>query len=168
MARKPNTKCIVCNKKFYKRLSQKTSSRHFCSWACYCAWRSSDADPRAISMRQCGVCKKEFRPARREQKFCSVRCAASRPLQKRKNGRGKNKSQWVLACLKNRGWDGKCMIAGCNYSTVMDAHRIVAGKDGGEYNCDNVCAICPNHHAEIHRLKCNIVRVADSEFVLVC
>ena len=45
---------------------------------------------------------------------------------------------------------------GCNYSNTIDLHRIVNGKDGGEYTLDNICAICPNHHQEVHRLKFKI------------
>lgn len=49
------------------------------------------------------------------------------------------------------GWDGSCMVIGCEYDKTTDVHRFVHGLDGGEYTPENSFAVCPNHHAEEHR-----------------
>jgi hypothetical protein len=38
------------------------------------------------------------------------------------------------------GWKGPC-----------DKHRLVAGKDGGNYRAENVIVVCPNCHRLLHR-----------------
>lgn len=43
------------------------------------------------------------------------------------------------------GWDGPC-----------DIHRIIFGKDGGEYTKGNVLEVCPNCHRLIHLGKLQI------------
>jgi hypothetical protein len=43
------------------------------------------------------------------------------------------------------------MVDGCSYARTVDLHRLVPGRDGGEYVVGNMVAICPNHHAEVHR-----------------
>lgn len=151
--RTPNTKCYTCGVHFYKRPGTKAITKHhFCSRECYRSWRITH-DERRRRKKNCKFCSARFLPARREQVFCSVKCAASRPLNKRRNGAGKNRSSSLLDKLRELGWDGKCMVGGCEYQEFHEVHRIVSGKDGGKYETENIAAICPNHHREIHILK---------------
>ena len=43
------------------------------------------------------------------------------------------------------------MVKSCSYNRTHDIHRLIPGKDGGEYILGNMFALCPNHHAEVHR-----------------
>lgn len=56
------------------------------------------------------------------------------------------------------------MIDGCNYNKCYDLHRI---KEGGEYIVGNAFAICPNHHAEIHRNIIQVEKVNDYTLIIV-
>lgn len=161
MARTVNTICRICGKHFYKRPSQKEQyNKHYCSLKCRSKGQFKN------KTKVCKICKNEFEYKRTEQKFCSVKCAASRPRKDRINGKGKNKSQTVLKLFKLNGWDKKCMIKGCNYNFLLDVHRIMQGKDGGKYVYDNTVAICPNHHAEIHRLNKKIKKINNFVYIL--
>ena len=53
------------------------------------------------------------------------------------------------------------MVEGCSYSTTFDIHRVITGKDGGEYVVGNMFAICPNHHAEVTRGIITLIKVND-------
>lgn len=160
MPRTLNSICAVCGKKFYKRPSQKTG-KDFCSISCYGVWKTKP------KLKKCENCDKTFQYKRRDQRFCSLFCAANRPRSERKSGVGKNKSQGILERLSSMGWGGKCMIVECDYSKTMDVHRVINGKEGGKYTDDNACAICPNHHAEIHRLNCNINKIGKFRFEML-
>ena len=63
----------------------------------------------------------------------------------------KNTTILRIATLKSAFNFDSCMVEGCSYNTTYDVHRFVHGKHGGEYVIGNMFAICPNHHAEIHR-----------------
>jgi len=152
MGRTVNTKCKICGKFFYKRPSHKEKySDHHCSLKCRAKDQIKD------KKRTCKKCGEIFEYKRTEQQFCSVRCAASRPRKERKNNNGKNRPQTLLNLLKEDGWNGKCMVNTCNYELLLDIHRIIHGKDGGQYTRNNIVAICPNHHAEIHRLNKKLI-----------
>lgn len=162
MGRNSNTICKVCGKDFYKRPSDKEKySNHYCSINC----RSKDRSKKNKD-RICETCGKVFRYKRKDQKFCSLECVASRPRLDKWNGNGKNKSQKILSTLKNNGWNGKCMIDGCEYELLFDIHRIIEGKDGGEYVQDNIIVICPNHHQEIHRLNKTVKFIKEFTYTL--
>ncbi len=159
IGRTSNSICEQCGKQFYKRPTQKANSANdFCSMLCYGKWK--------IKTKNCVLCGKEFHPHRREQRFCSVSCAASRPRQEKWNGAGKSKVRKLLGTLSELGWDGSCMICGCAYLATIDLHRIVNGKHGGIYAIDNLCALCPNHHAEVHRLKYQLIRIDSFVFAI--
>ncbi len=68
--------------------------------------------------------------------------------------------------FKHLGWNQECMIENCVYNKVIDMHRIIPGKKGGKYAINNVAIICPNHHAEVHRLKKKIIKIKEFEFKL--
>ncbi len=55
------------------------------------------------------------------------------------------------------------MIQGCEYRRTLDIHRLKPGKDGGKYEIGNAFALCPNHHAEVHRGLVVLVKVSDFE-----
>jgi hypothetical protein len=65
--------------------------------------------------------------------------------------------------LQNYFQFNSCMIRGCNYGKTFDIHRYISGKDGGKYEIGNMFAICPNHHAEIHRGVIQIVKINNCE-----
>ena len=54
-----------------------------------------------------------------------------------------------------------CMVRGCKYDKTFDIHRYLAGADGGEYVIGNMFAICPNHHAEVHRGLASFEKIND-------
>ena len=50
---------------------------------------------------------------------------------------------------------GSCTICGWNEGSCH-RHRMVMGKDGGEYANGNVFMLCPNHHQLLHLGLLNI------------
>lgn len=162
MGRVLNTECKVCGRLFYKRPSQKKKHpNHYCSLECNYKGR-----PLKYKDRVCKTCGKIFRHNKRGQMFCSLSCAASRPRSEKWNGHGKNRSKILFKLFGERGWNGECMINGCEYSNTLDVHRIIEGKNGGEYNLDNTIIVCPNHHAEIHRLRLEINLLNKFNYIL--
>ena len=159
MARTSNTICEICNKHYYKRPSQK-GGRDFCSMKCYATGKIID------KTKTCEKCKKKYTYNRRYQRFCSLRCATTRKRTVRVNGNGRNKTRTVQQDLKAIGWDGMCMIVGCFYNKTLDNHRVVKGVDGGTYDLYNVSVLCPNHHAEVHRLKLILTKKGKFAFEL--
>ena len=146
MTRTENAVCSYCEVGFWRKPSRPpTKTGDFCSTPCYAEWR------REKNKRVCPICDEDFYPKRREQRFCSLLCATSRPRKVRVNGRGKNHKETLRKELFEKGWDGVCMIQKCKYNRTIDIHRLVAGKDGGIYSPKNIVALCPNHHAEAHR-----------------
>ena len=100
----------------------------------------------------CLICNNLFKAKKNKIKFCSRECS-------NKNRRGKtyskdswgNKSKQRLNLLKSTFNFESCMVEGCVYNKTYDIHRVIEGKDGGEYVIGNMFAICPNHHAEVTR-----------------
>lgn len=144
--RKPNTTCLLCSKSIYRRPSEIKKGKVYCSQAC-CRKYRGEFD--LIPCQHCGV---KFKPQKRTSKFCSRTCSNSgrKGLKYTKNAKW-NKHRQRLELLK-RTFDFKtCMVRGCKYNKTYDIHRLTYGKDGGKYEVGNMFAICPNHHAEIHR-----------------
>jgi hypothetical protein len=145
--RKSNTKCEVCGKVFYKRPSQQQITNHdYCSRECYKIGITTDKH------KICEVCGESFEYHKPSQRFCSIKCVASRPREIKWNGAGKHRARTIQSRLKDEGWDGNCMIEGCGYNLTLDVHRVVPGYSGGTYTTNNTAVICSNHHQEIHRL----------------
>jgi len=44
----------------------------------------------------------------------------------------------------------KCFFCDENDQSLLDAHRIIPGKDGGKYIPTNILCICSNCHRRIH------------------
>jgi len=47
-------------------------------------------------------------------------------------------------CIRARDYKTQCPL--CGWYGPLDSHRLVPGKDGGEYLLGNVINICPNCH----------------------
>ena len=63
-------------------------------------------------------------------------------------------SAWKRALLE---WYGnKCMIPGCNYNKILEAHHKLYKQDGGKMTRENGILLCPNHHAEVHHGLLNL------------
>ena len=58
------------------------------------------------------------------------------------------------------------MVKGCTYSRTYDVHRLIPGCKGGKYEIGNMFAICPNHHAEIHRQIAKAEKINDHQLKL--
>jgi hypothetical protein len=157
--REPNVKCSNCDVEFYKRPGQSRKTGSFCSTHCYAIWRKE------AHKKTCEVCAEEFYPKRREQRFCSLVCSASRPRVLKWNGKGKNFKATVRQRLKNEGWNGICMVQGCSYNRTHDIHRLIGGIAGGEYTPGNTFAICPNHHAEVHRGLIELKKIGKGKLI---
>lgn len=46
--------------------------------------------------------------------------------------------------------DGQCLFCKEDDYTILDAHRIVPGTEGGEYHNENILTVCANCHRLIH------------------
>lgn len=42
---------------------------------------------------------------------------------------------------------GRCLFCEC---TILHAHRVVPGAEGGNYDWQNVLPLCPSHHSAVH------------------
>lgn len=153
----PNCECIVCKKKIYKRPHDIERGRMYCSKQCV-----------GISQRRpqqkCEGCGKLFKPQSPRQRMCSRQCVWS--MKKPRTNTeysGDNKPQRRLAELKAKTGFTKCMVEGCEYNKTYDIHRIIPGRKGGEYVFGNMFAICPNHHAEVHRKICVLIKINNSQ-----
>jgi len=158
--RKANTTCRVCNKGIYRRPFELES------YGCnvYCSKKCMYAD-RAL-IKTCPVCRLNFK-AKPKQTYCSKQCSGKTTRNRLGTKKGyrkqKNLTEIRLEELR-RVFDFKtCMVQGCNYDRTFDIHRLVPGKDGGQYTIGNMYAICPNHHAECHRGLIWFTKISDYE-----
>lgn len=145
--RKPNTKCVICNKPIYRRPVdlQRSKGRAFCGMACY-----------GISCRNetpCLICGKPIL-ARFHKKTCSRSCANKhRAGIQYKIGRPRDKvvSERALKIrlIENRG--KKCERCGFDKIEILHVHH----RDRNRKNCDlnNLELICPNCHYTEHYLE---------------
>lgn len=46
--------------------------------------------------------------------------------------------------------EGKCFFCEESKYELLDAHRILEGKDGGKYNWENMLILCANCHRKCH------------------
>lgn len=145
--RKPNTKCIICEKQIYRRPFEieNTKGRVFCGAACYGA-----------SCRKenfCTVCRKAIL-ASMNKKTCSRGCAnknraginykINRPNDKVLSSRNlKNK------LLEERG--EKCERCSYKKSEILQVHH--KNRNKIDNSLENLELICPNCHYEEHYSK---------------
>lgn len=158
MDRKPNTECCVCKKPIYRRPYQIEKTKNlYCSRACLTTIQ------RTRNEATCEYCGVKFFPkhSSKNPKTCSRTCS-------NKNRRGvkyvkqsSNHSKERLELLKSKFNFCSCMVEGCEYNKTYDVHRLVEGKNGGKYEIGNMFAICPNHHAELHRGLIELCKVND-------
>ncbi len=156
--RKPNAICMKCGAEFYRRPSQAAKyNKAFCSMKCFGASKVNPDTP-------CEGCKKPFHGKRKEQRFCSAACASKRPRPRTGKYAGtniRNPTSHNLAKLHSRFEFSTCMVEGCTYARTFDVHRLIPGVAGGKYEVGNMFALCPNHHAEIHRKIATAEKVSD-------
>lgn len=155
---KPNTHCCQCGKETYKKpwilLAQKPV---YCSTHCY---NLTKIKPEQHI--QCSYCGLGFSTRNAKRKFCSQSCAnKSRAGTVYKKRITVSTSYLKLQLLQQTFGFSNCMIEGCEYNKVYDIHRLVKGEDGGLYVIGNMFAICPNHHAEIHRGIIEVEKISD-------
>lgn len=145
--RNPNTKCVVCSKKIYRRpfVLRKNKGRVFCSMSCF-----------GISCRKevpCIVCNKPILSGLK-RKTCSRSCSninRSGLKYKINSPKDKVKSQRALKIrlLKNRGYN--CERCDYNKYEILQVHH--KDRDRDNNNFDNLELICPNCHFEEHHLE---------------
>jgi len=144
MGRKPNIKCSVCSKMFYKRPSEIKKSKSgmiYCSKKCY--------GESCRKEKKCPVCGKSFIGCRK--KHCSRTCSnIGRKGIKYFTGRRKDKVKngFLLKkrLMEDRGY--KCENCEHDNINILQVHHI----DGNNKNNDvsNLKLLCPNCHYTIH------------------
>lgn len=117
-------------------------------------------------MAICLICENEFQ-VKNKKIYCSKSCAgkATRNRTGTKKGyrKQKNNTEHRLNLLKDKFNFDRCMVRGCNYNKCYDIHRLISGKNGGKYEIGNMYAVCPNHHAEVHRGIIILIKINDYE-----
>jgi hypothetical protein len=163
--RRPNTNCYECKKGIYVRPAQQI-------WINRCKECRNKISEEKYIKDNCKNCKAEIKYLlsdnhNKPRNYCSISCS-----NKARTGIQYDKSRKYdkcyvrklrLECLKRVFGINHCMIEGCNYNKTYDVHRLIPGKQGGEYKLGNMFAICPNHHAEIHRKICRVEKINDSK-----
>lgn len=156
MPRNPNTMCSVCGVSIYRRPSELLRCRKaYCSRKCQGATRSSFK-----LSKLCTFCGLGFETPtyNRPRKYCSATCSNKARRGMRYTGEKiLNYRSRLLIELQTLSGIQVCMVAGCGYGRTLDLHRVHQGKDGGEYTPTNTFALCPNHHAEVHRKVIRLV-----------
>ncbi len=165
MSRKPNTNCTTCGEPLYRRPNEtKRGLKPYCSRKC------QGAPHRAKLLdKKCTACGKSFQVPTYQtyRKYCSKSCGnkSRQGMTYTKTGY-QNKNERRLALLIKKSDTNYCMIQGCHYNRTLDVHRLIPGKQGGEYEIGNMFAICPNHHCEIHRKIIKVEKVDTFELVI--
>lgn len=148
-SRRPNTSCQVCGKPLYRKPNELVRYKAYCSNKCQTAVSRAK-----ILSKKCVYCGNSFTHPDylNKRKYCSHSCSnkARRGVSYTGNKLLHNQARLLIELSKKSGCD-HCMVEGCNYSKTLDVHRLTQGKFGGQYEFDNIYAICPNHHAEFHR-----------------
>jgi DNA-directed RNA polymerase subunit RPC12/RpoP len=156
--RKPNTECFVCKKQVYRRPSQlERFNTVACSRECLTKIQRTRGE---IVCEYCGV---KFFPKHsgKNTKTCSRSCSNRNRKGVVYNKKSQNNSKRRLAILTRAFGFSSCMIDDCVYNKTYDIHRLVKGKNGGVYEVGNMFAICPNHHAEVHRGLIELQKIDD-------
>lgn len=58
--------------------------------------------------------------------------------------------------------EGECKLCGESKYELLDVHRIISGKDNGEYTPYNSTCLCSNCHRRVHAGEITIHRYYDS------
>ncbi len=164
--RTPNTTCYTCGKPIYRRPSTLEKCEHsYCSRKCQGAIRK--AKKVKITCQECG--KEFFVPTyKKDRKYCSHACSNRARRGITYTGeKYENSSKRRLAKLENTVDFSSCMVKGCNYNKMYHIHRLIPGRKDGKYEIGNMFAICPNHHAEIHRGITKVIKVNNHELEII-
>jgi hypothetical protein len=60
---------------------------------------------------------------------------------------------------------GKCVIPGCKERSAH-LHHILYRSKGGRWRTQNICSLCPSHHAMVHAGRIQISGDADVELFI--
>lgn len=145
--RNPNTSCIICSTRVYRKPSQieRNNGNVFCSQRCY-----------GINCRRevpCVICQKPILGSL-HKKTCSRTCSnKNRAGIKYKIGRPRDKAQKArhikLQLLRERGT--KCERCDYNKGEILQIHHKNRNKYDNRH--ENLEIICPNCHYEEHILN---------------
>lgn len=142
--RKPNCKCLECEKEIYRRPAQLVSGNIFCSSSCS---NKRFKKPDII----CPVCEKIIDRAR-HVKICSRECSnVHRSGIKYKQGRPNDKS-FKFRKLKSKLLEtqNKCNRCTFDFIEILEVHHKIERCNGGTDNIDNLELLCPNCHSIHH------------------
>lgn len=154
--RNPNDQCTACGKEVYRRPNEKAKSQE--------PYRCEGC--RKITPILCAFCGNEFLPKEMGVENCSRECANRGRKGIKYNLGHHNRSRERLQRLRDTFDFDSCMVEGCDYSTCYDIHRVIPGRDGGQYVIGNMFAICPNHHAEVERKIIRLDRQTDARLTV--
>lgn len=147
MGRNPNVKCSMCEKPFYKRPGEQSSSKSgkvFCSKECY-----------GLSCRVytvCPECGTKF-SGRKGRVTCSRACSNKRRTGIKYSGeRPKDKAYQrnVLRAQLIALRGAKCERCSYSKAHILQVHHILERSNGGTDEVDNLLLLCPNCHCEEH------------------
>ncbi len=60
---------------------------------------------------------------------------------------------------------GRCVVPGCK-EKAHHMHHIVYRSRGGKWRSENICSLCPAHHALVHAGVIRITGNADDELII--
>lgn len=60
-------------------------------------------------------------------------------------------------------YGGKCFLCGFDYKSILCVHHIKPLSEGGDNNLNNLCVLCPNCHAIIHKIYSSIKKDNEDE-----
>ena len=145
--RHPNTECLICSKRIYRRPSEirRNRRRVFCGQACFGIYCRKE--------KPCIVCGKLIL-ASANKKTCSRGCANThRTGIKYRIGSPRSivKSQAALKArlLEQRG--RKCERCAYDNYEILNVHH--KNRNREDNRLENLEIICPNCHAEEHHIK---------------
>lgn len=145
--RNPNTQCIVCTKRIYRRpgILEQSNGRAYCSSICY-----GQASRRETP---CIVCGSPIL-ASANKKTCSRSCANKNRAGIKYTGRRLKDNVVSIRRLKIRLMDARSALCErCSFSMyqVLVVHHIDRNRNNN--NLENLELLCPNCHAKEHYLK---------------
>lgn len=145
--RNPNTECLICKKKIYKRPQEilNNKNRVFCSMSCY-----------GISCRKekpCIICGKAILSGE-NKKTCSRSCSnKNRTGIRYKINSPRDKAKDIrtlkIKLLKNKG--KICERCGYDIYEILEIHHKDKNRKNNELS--NLELLCPNCHTKEHYLK---------------
>jgi len=169
-SRRVRVECEGCGREFEKRRNQYLrTGHHYCSRACSnrAHSRALRENPAAWGARGAAVvcrgCGKTFRVSRRRAataRFCSRVCEfthrfappvaeGSPDLRGSRNPHFKGTNNPNTARENARKYLGrKCLI--CGFDAFVETHHIIARRNRGSNNIENLIVLCPNHHKMAH------------------